>query len=70
MFSSRGGKPSSDSESDPSSVLRCGLSATFTGDFETLDALDSQEFCTLIISVPFSHLEYAFSRSLLSDKNE
>jgi hypothetical protein len=36
----------------------------FTGDLGTLVALANHEFCTLIISVPFSHLEYAFSRSL------
>jgi hypothetical protein len=36
----------------------------FTGGFGTLELLDNQEFCTLIISEPFSHWEYAFRRSL------
>jgi hypothetical protein len=36
----------------------------FTGGFRTLELLDNQEFCTLIISEPFSHWEYAFRRSL------
>lgn len=35
-----------------------------TGGFGTVELLDNQDFWTSIISEPFSHLEYAFRRSL------
>jgi hypothetical protein len=44
--------------------ITCETTLPFTGGFGTLELLDNHEFCTLIISDPFSHWEYAFRRSL------